>query len=120
MAGYVYPRAMSEALLVAHVLLDPELLAYVDLTRLSGGCRTLLGLVESEEFVVRGAGLVAASEWTGDPYAVRLAERVVRLPLGDLAEWTRETVVGLANSLPPLSPSLGAGSPRARGRRAAA
>lgn len=107
MSPPVLPRAHVEALLVAHVLLDPELLDTAELDelcatgRLSHGCRELLTLVDEHEPFVRVA-LVSVAHWTGDEYAVRLARRTEQLRLSELAEWTRATVVGLALGLPRL------------------
>lgn len=99
-------RAHLEAVLLARVLLDPELAGAVALDRLSPAALTLLLAAVQDPAGAGGAGLLAVAvpsgDRTQDAFVVRLAKRVEALSLLDLTFYPRETLLALVNRLPVL------------------
>ena len=94
----VLARPHLEALLVARVLLDPELADHVDDTRLSPAAQQLVDFAADENTAAR------VTLWLGvtDEFQARLAKRVDALTLEELRYHPTATLVALINQLPQL------------------
>jgi hypothetical protein len=92
-------RPHLEPLLIARVLLDPELADRVDDTRLSPAALALLDFAAAENTLARAALGYGAT----DEYQQRLAQRVGHLTLDELLFYPTDTLVGLINALPRIA-----------------
>lgn len=95
----VLARPHLEALLVARVLLDPELADHVDDTRLSPAAQQLVAFAAEDNTAAR------ATLWLGvaDEFQARLVRRVDALTLEELRYYPTATLVALINQLPHLA-----------------
>ncbi len=96
-------RAHLETLLVALALIDESLVDAVDESRLSPAANALLDLIAATPFAARADLPASAQTFAGDEYVMRLATRVTALSVGEMVEFSRDTVTGLCNRLPAIS-----------------
>lgn len=97
-------RAHLEALLIAFVLLDPELLDRVDDTRLSPAAHALCAFAATHNVGARACLQLGVE----DEYQERLALRVGRLTMDELCWYPVWLLVELVNQLPQLAVTLDA------------
>lgn len=92
-------RPHLEPLLIARVLLDPELADCVDETRLSAAAHALLDFAAADNTLARAA----LGNGVADEYQHRLAQRVGQLTMDELLFYPTATLVGLINALPQIA-----------------
>lgn len=95
----LHSRAHLEALLIAFVLLDPDLLLAVDASRLSPAAVALVSFAADDNTAARASLGFAIT----DEYQSRLALRVDALTFEELRYYPMDTLLGLVNALPALA-----------------